>query len=263
IARLPAPAVQRRVPSISKRISRMTQNSVRRAHAYSRRAPTRHSRNLTIRGSGPKRLSPPTPPRESAECTMRPAPAHSATCETRPRSAKNSRSPASKPAPSDAITISSPWPNCWSLSRGSVIPRAAYTACTSPEQSMPHSVRPPHKYDARAGRQSAAAIRRQDVGAERARRRPFRPVLGPIGRTGRDVSSVEPGDIRVGRPHPQPVVSSFEHVEHFAVEHFAHAWRRQPRLAEQRRECRGDDCGRRDDAVGEQLYLFTQSGFAR
>src|SRR6266550_19965 len=150
IARLPAPAVQRRVPSISKRISRMTQNSVRRAHAYSRRAPTRHSRNLTIRGSGPKRLSPPTPPRESAECTMRPAPAQSATCETRPRSAKNSRSPASKLAPSDAITISSPWPNCWSLSRGSLIPRAPQTACTSPEQSIPHSVRPPHKYGAPA-----------------------------------------------------------------------------------------------------------------
>ncbi len=149
---------------------------------------------------------------------------------------------------------------------------------------MPHSVRPPHKYgaggdraalavrqlnhaaaerDARAGRQSAAAIRRQDVGAERTGRCPFLPVLGPIRRTGRDVSSVEPGDVPIGRAHAQPVVSSLEHIEHLAVEHFAHAWRRQPRLAKQRRERRGDDCGGRNDTVGDQLYFLTQSGFAR
>ncbi len=113
----------------------------------------------------------------------------------------------------------------------------------------------------RAGRQSAPAIRRQNVGAQRAGRCSFSPVLGPVRRTGRDISRVEPGDVAVGRAHPEPIVSLFQHVEHLAVQDFARARRRKPGLAEQRRERRRDDRGGRHDAIGRgnQLDFFDEA----
>src|SRR5258706_7644680 len=47
-----------------------------------------------------------------------------------------------------------------------------------------------------AGRQSAATVGRQDVGAEREGRGAFLPVFGPIRRAGRNVSRRKPGDVR-------------------------------------------------------------------
>src|SRR6266498_1857513 len=56
---------------------------------------TRYSRSRFAAAVSASKSSETTPPRDKAECTMRPAPAHSATCEMRRPSAKQSTSPAS------------------------------------------------------------------------------------------------------------------------------------------------------------------------
>src|SRR5437879_5767860 len=61
-------------------------------------------------------------------------------------SAKHSTSPAWYPPPVASSGTSRPAADCRSESRGNATPRAAYVACTRPEQSTPHSVRPPHAY---------------------------------------------------------------------------------------------------------------------
>src|SRR2546426_1476606 len=88
-----------------------------------RRTATRKSRNRFAVGVSANRSPDVTPPRDSAECTMRPAPDHSATCEMRWPSAKHNTSPASYPPPVAESETSWPAVDCRSLSRGNATPR--------------------------------------------------------------------------------------------------------------------------------------------
>src|SRR5258706_4440991 len=111
---------------------------------------------------------------------------------------------------------------------------------------------------ARAGRQPAATVGRQDVGAERAGGGALPPVFGPIRRAARNVSRREPGDVAVRRADPQPVLPPFQYVEHFAVQYLGHARRRDLRLALQWHERRGHERGGIYDLLQYQLEYVDQ-----
>src|SRR5712692_3125021 len=54
--------------------------------------------------------------------------------------------PKNKRSPARASSTLRPSMACWSASRGRATPFKRYTCCTSPEQSRPSAVVPPHKY---------------------------------------------------------------------------------------------------------------------